>query len=72
MVVHMHLNTRLFQRARFEVWIVWTFGFEIHFIESTISTVMKHGRIREHHIQKLSVRILILNIKPNFLVFIHF
>ena len=27
----MHSNTRSFQRARFEVWIVWKFGFEIHF-----------------------------------------
>ena len=27
----MHSNTRLFQRARFEVWIVWKFVFEIHF-----------------------------------------
>ena len=27
----MHSNTRSFQRARFEVWIVWKFGFELYF-----------------------------------------
>ena len=29
----MHSNTRSFQRARFEVWIVWKFGFELYFNE---------------------------------------
>ena len=32
----MQSNTRLFQGARFEVWIVWKFGFEIHFNYNTI------------------------------------
>ena len=39
----MHSNTRSFQRARFEVWIVWKFGFELDFSGHTY--VWTHGQV---------------------------
>ena len=37
----MQSNNRSFQRARFEVWIVWKFGFEIHFTLHKVFSVEK-------------------------------
>ena len=41
----MHSNTRSFQRARFEVWIVWKLGFELYF---SIHKALKPCLIEEY------------------------
>ena len=38
----MHSNTRSFQRARFEVWIVWKFGFELYFTPYPFSSLSSY------------------------------
>ena len=40
----MHSNARSFQRARFEVWIVWKFGFELDF--SSKATTIREGELK--------------------------
>ena len=38
----MQSNTRSFQRARFEVWIIWKFGFELDFSLNMIIALHHH------------------------------